>query len=198
MGLDFTYIDGQTPIDEDEKEGLLIKTIETRSDLDEFEHHNIEKAIEWTLGKRWKADYILSETFILTLHTRMFGDVWAWAGQFRKTNKNLGVDKFEIGISLRNLIDDSIVWFEKEIYEPDEFAIRFGHRLVQIHCFPNGNGRHSRLVSDVISEKIFNRPVFTWGQGNLIQANQKRAEYIKAVKLADEGEFENLLKFARS
>jgi len=93
MGLDIDYIEGQTPLDEDEKEGLMIKSITTRGELDEFVQYNIEKAIQWTLSKKWKSDHILSEKFVNEVHSKMFNEVWLWAGEFRKTNKNIGVDK---------------------------------------------------------------------------------------------------------
>ena len=146
MGLTFDYIYGQTPISEEEKEGLLIQSITTRGELDEFEQQNIEKAIEWTLTKKFTKEYILSEELIKELHRRMFNDVWVWAGKFRKTNKNLGVDKFEIRVEIRNLIDDCNFWIENKTFGEDEIAIRFKHRIVKIHPFPNGNGRHSRLL----------------------------------------------------
>ncbi|MGH2564811.1 MAG: mobile mystery protein B, partial [Ginsengibacter sp.] len=148
MGLDLDYIDGQTPLDEDEKEGLLIKTIATRGELDEFEQQNIEQAVLWTLSRSFKADAVFTEDFLRALHKRMYSNVWAWAGEFRKTNKNIGVDKWQIPTDLRNLLDDTKFWYANNTYSPDELTIRFKHRLVSIHCFPNGNGRHSRLMAD--------------------------------------------------
>ena len=153
MGLNLTYNDGQTPLDEDEKEGLLIKSIATRGEVDEFEQQNIEDAIQWSLTRKFKSDQILNEPFILALHKRMYGRVWSWSGEYRKTNKNIGVDKLDIPVALRSLIDDASYWLEHNVYEPDEFAIRFKHRLVSIHCFPNGNGRHSRMIADIMIEK---------------------------------------------
>jgi Fic-DOC domain mobile mystery protein B len=150
MGLEFEYIEGQSPLDEDEKEGLIIRTISTRSELDEFEQKNIETAVAWTLSRNYKLDEILSEKFILEVHKRMFGQVWKWAGKFRKSNKNIGVDKFQIHTELRKLIADCRYWIDHKIFEPDEIAVRFKHRLVQIHLFPNGNGRHSRLCGDIL------------------------------------------------
>ncbi len=198
MGLVLDYGDGQTPIDEDEKEGLLIPTIATREELDEFEQQNIEKAILWTIGRRLKAKAILTEEFVLLLHRLMYGDVWGWAGAFRKTNKNIGVDKWQIPTDLRNLLQDAMYWIENNTYPSQEIAIRFKHRIVSIHCFPNGNGRHSRLMGDVIVEKIFGLPVFTWGAANLVKAGDTRKEYLKALKAADNGDMEPLIKFSRS
>ncbi len=198
MGLNLTYDDGQTPLDDDEKEGLLIKSISTRGELDEFEQQNIEDAIQWSLTRKFKPAQILSESFIKDLHKKMYGRVWCWASEYRKTNKNIGVDKIEISIALRSLIDDAKYWLEHNVYEPDEFAIRFKHRLVSIHCFPNGNGRHSRMIADIIIEKIYNQPVFSWGGTRISEDTDIRAQYLKAIRNADKGDFDLLLKFARS
>jgi Fic-DOC domain mobile mystery protein B len=198
MGLDLDYIDGQTPIDEEEKEGLLIPTIATRGELDEFEQQNIELAVQWTLGRSFKPDTIFTEDFVRLVHKRMYADVWAWAGAFRKSNKNFGVDKWLIPIELRYLLDDVKYWHENHTYSPDEIAIRFKHRIVSIHCFVNGNGRHSRLMADIIIEKIYKLPVFTWGAANLSSASDARAAYLRAVKAADKGDYSLLLAFARS
>lgn len=198
MGLDLIYNDGQTPLDEDEKEGLLIKSIATRGELDEFEQQNIEDAIQWSLTRKFKSESILSESFIQELHNRMYRNVWRWAGEYRKTNKNIGVDKLDIPVALKSLIDDASYWIEHNEYEPEEFAIRFKHRLVSIHCFPNGNGRHSRMIADIIVEKIFHQPVFSWGSKNQSDENDSREKYLKALRKADKGDFESLLKFSRS
>lgn len=198
MGLNIEYIDGQTPIDEEEKAGLLIESITNRGELNEFEQYNIEKAIEWILSKSFSSEAILRESFIKELHRRMFNEVWEWAGSFRKTNKNIGVDKYEIGVSLKNLLDDSIYWLNNKTFGEEEFAIRFKHRLVQIHCFPNGNGRHSRLMADVIISQIFKKTKFTWGSENINRQGNTREKYIAAIKLADNGNIKPLLDFSRS
>ena len=195
MGLDLDYIDGQTPLGEEEKEGLLIKTISTHEDLDEFEQLNIEKAVLWTMKRKFKPDTILNEAFIKDLHRRMYGDVWKWAGEFRKTNKNIGVDKLQIAVELRTLIDDCKFWIGNNSFSPDEIAIRFKHRLVSIHCFTNGNGRHSRLMADIIAEQIFKQPVFSWGAGS--NNEDLRSTYLKAVRAADGGDYDLLIGFAR-
>lgn len=198
MGLKLDYIYGQTPISEEEKEGLLIKSITTRGELDEFEQQNIEKAIEWTLTKKFTKEYILSEELIKELHRRMFNDVWEWAGKFRKTNKNLGVDKFEIRVEIKKLIDDCNSWFENKTFGEDEIAIRFKHRIVKIHPFPNGNGRHSRLLADIIAEKIFNKSVFSWGKDNISKPGDIRKKYINSLYQADNGNINSLIEFSRS
>ncbi len=198
MGLNLTYNDAQTPLDEDEKEGLLIKSITTKGELDEFEQQNIEDAIQWSLTRKFKPEQILTETFIQKLHKRMYGKVWRWAGEYRKTNKNIGVDKIEIPVYLRSLLDDATYWLEENVYEPEELAIRFKHRLVSIHCFPNGNGRHSRMIADIIIEKIYQQPVFSWGSKSISDERDSREKYLTAIRKADKGEIQLLLKFARS
>jgi Fic-DOC domain mobile mystery protein B len=198
MGLDLDYIDGQTPLEEDEKEGLLIETIATRGELDEFEQQNIEQAVLWSLSRSFKPDAVFTEEFLKALHKRMYGNVWAWAGEFRKTNKNIGVDKWQIPTELRTLLDDVKFWYANNTYSPDECTIRFKQRLVSIHCFPNGNGRHSRLMADIIIEKIYKQPVFSWGAANLSSEVDARMAYLRAVKTADKGDYSLLLAFARS
>ena len=198
MGLELDYILGQTPLDEEEKNGLLIPSISTRKELDEFEQKNIEQAIQWLMSKRFKVDTILSEEFIKSLHKQMFGEVWAWAGEFRKSNKNLGIDRWMISTELKNLLDDTLYWIQKTTYPAEEIGIRFKHRLVSIHCFPNGNGRHSRLMADIIIEKIFNKPPYSWGAESDDKDNENRRHYIDAVQAADNNDYSLLLAFARS
>ena len=198
MGLDLEYINGQTPLDEDEKEGLLIPTIATREELDEFEQQNIEEAIQWILTRSFKTKTVLTEKFICSLHKRMYGSVWSWAGEFRKTDKNLGIDKWQIPVALKTLCDDAFFWIQNNTYSPEEVAIRFKHRIVSIHCFPNGNGRHSRLMADIIINKIYDLSMFHWGTGDLVHQGDTRSTYLKAVKEADNDLFQSLLEFARS
>jgi Fic-DOC domain mobile mystery protein B len=144
MGLtDLTYEEGQTPLEPDEKEGLLIPSIATRGELNEVEQRNIEEAIRWTIDRRRKftAEEILSHEFVRELHRRMFGNVWKWAGAFRLSNKNIGVDKHSISTELRMLLDDSNYWLDHKTFGQDETAVRFKHRIVSIHCFANGNDK---------------------------------------------------------
>jgi Fic-DOC domain mobile mystery protein B len=198
MGLNSDYIDGQTPLNEEEQNGLLIPSITTREELDEFEQLNIEKAIQWTFGKKWKAEQLFSEKFVKDLHKRMYGEVWKWAGAFRESEKNLGIKSYLIPAELKVLLDDALFWVENDTYSPDELAIRFKHRLVSIHCFSNGNGRHSRLMADLIMEKLFNATFFSWGSSNLVKATETRKAYIKAVKMADKQDLQPLIVFAKS
>lgn len=128
----------------------------------------------------------------------MYSDVWLWAGSFRNTKKNLDIEHWRIPIQLKYLLDDANYWLQHKTFTPDETAIRFKHKLVSIHCFANGNGRHSRLMADLIIEKVFNRPVFSWGATKLIHSGELRSSYISALKTADQGDIQALMKFARS
>jgi Fic-DOC domain mobile mystery protein B len=198
MGLKIEYIDGQTPLNDEEKNGLRIPSITTREELDEFEQLNIEKAIQWTFGKKIKTEQLFSEKFIKNLHKRMYGDVWKWAGTFRNSEKNIGIKSYLIAIELKQLLDDAIFWKENNTYNSEELAIRFKHRLVSIHCFANGNGRHSRLMADLIMEKLYRSKFFSWGSTNLVKATETRSNYIQAVRKADNNDIEPLIAFAKS
>jgi Fic-DOC domain mobile mystery protein B len=198
MGLTLDYTDGQTPLDEEERDGLLIPTISTRAELDQFEQQQIEDAVQWTMTRAFSPQAVLTEAFVRSLHKRMFGNIWSWAGEFRKSNKNLGVDKWRIAIELKNLLDDAHYWIRNSVYPGDEVAIRFKHRIVCIHCFTNGNGRHSRLMADVLTEKVFQREVFSWGANDFLKEGEARSAYLSAIKAADAGDYGSLLQFARS
>ena len=200
MGLDFDHSLGQTPLDEEESEGLKIPAISTKGELDEFEQKNIEEAIQWTVGKKMKLEKLLSEEFVKSLHKRMYGEVWKWAGKFRLSEKNIGTQSWNIPTELKVLLEDTKYWIENGTYSEDEIAIRFKHRIVSIHCFPNGNGRHSRLMADLIAEKLCKQKIFSWGQShsNLSNENDARSSYLAALKKADKGDYTDLLTFARS
>jgi len=197
MGITLDYIDGQTPLDEEEKNGLKLKSITTQGELDQFEQLNIEKAIEWIISTHLKPERIVSEKFVKQLHKKMYGDVWQWAGNFRETNKNIGIHWTQIDITLRTLLDDTRYWIEHMTFLPEEISIRFKHRLVAIHCFPNGNERHSRVMADTIMESIFNKAPFSWNKSNMVKADETRKQYIEALKKADNGHINPLVEFAK-
>ena len=196
MGLDLDYTNGQTPLDEDERDGLLIPTITNRGELDEFEQLGVEKANEWLLSIKFSVNKILTENFVKDLHKRMFKDIWKWAGEFRKSNKNIGVDKFIIGMELKNLLDDCNYWIENKVFSEDEIAVRLSHRMVLIHPFANGNGRHSRLMADILIAKGFAKPYFTWGSVNLTKEGEARKKYLEALRAADQNDYKSLIEFA--
>jgi len=194
--LDLGYPEGATPIDPDEAEGLRLTHVSTREQLNLFEQENIRRGAIWAFARR-RPD-ILSESFMRELHRRMFGDVWTWAGAFRSSGKNIGVAREEIGIELRHLCEDTAYWIAHGTYAPDEIAARFHHRLVGIHAFANGNGRHARLITDLLLEKRLGRPRFTWGSADLERTGEVRQRYIAALQAADKGDYAPLLAFVRS
>ena len=186
--------DGATPLDPDEKEGLRFAHITTRGELDQLEQANIVEGMQW-LKKQRNAE-ILSEGFVRNLHKRLFGQVWKWAGTFRKTEKNIGVDPIQIAIQLRQLLDDARFWIEHETYPPMELAVRFHHKLVLIHLFPNGNGRHARIMADAILTKLMDAPAIDWAGGyKLENMNERRDQYIAALSAADKHDFTKLFEF---
>src|SRR5687768_15241112 len=186
---------GATPIDPDEADDLIPGHIATRGELDELEESNIQSALTWARRKaisgRRQTD-VLTEEFLYELHRRMFGSVWKWAGLVRRTNKNIGVDKVTVRTDVRKLIEDARYWREYRVYDNDELAVRFHHRLVAIHPFPNGNGRHARLMADLIAQQS-GRPAFSWGGGTLVSTSDLRSEYLSALRKADGGEMAALL-----
>lgn len=198
MGLDLDHIEGKTPLEEEEKDGLLATSVTTHGELDEFEQLNIEKAVAWSIRNKFTTEKILTEEFIKLVHKKMLSDVWSWSGKFRRSEKNIGVDWINIGSELKYLLDDTNYLIKHATYPPDEIAIRFKHRLVYIHCFPNGNGRHSRLMADIIIENIFNQEIFTWGSSGLVIAGDLRTRYMSALRDADKGNYLPLITFARS
>jgi len=190
------FLEGTTLIDLDEAEGLLIMHITTRGELDRWEQDNIVEALTW-LDKTKPTD-ILNEQFIKKLHLRMFRNVWSWAGQFRKSDKSIGGSWYQVPMSLRNLCDNTRLRIELQKESFDEIAVYFHHRLVLIHPFPNGNGRHSRLMTDLLLENVLGCSRFTWGSKHLSKTGNVRDQYIAALRSADKHDFEPLLEFVRT
>ncbi|HEX05492.1 MAG TPA: mobile mystery protein B [Bacteroidetes bacterium] len=186
--------DASTPLTEEEREQLAPSYITLRSELNEAEQANILEAEEWAFSR--KRD-VLDERFLKNLHQRMFGRVWRWAGKFRQSERNIGVDAYRISTGLRQLVDDCRYWIENGTYDPDEIATRFHHHLVLIHPFPNGNGRHARLAADLLLTAS-GRPRFTWGRINLVDASKTRKAYVAALRAADNHDYGPLLQFVRS
>lgn len=190
----FEEPDGATLLDPDEMEGLRFKHILTRGQLDELEQANIQNGLKW-LSKQ-KAPDVLSEGFVRELHKKLFGEVWLWAGTFRKTEKSIDIDPIQISIQLRQLLDDAAYWIENKTFPSKELAGRFHHKLVYIHLFPNGNGRHSRIMADAILTKILGEAPIDWAGGyQLEKINERRTQYITALRQADGYNFEPLIEF---
>ena len=186
--------DTSTPLTEEEREELIPSYITLRYELNEAEQRNNLEAEEWAFSR--KRD-VLSERFLKDLHKRMFGRVWRWAGKFRQTERNIGVDAYRIATDLRQLLDNCQYWIDHVTYEPDEIAVRFHHQLVFIHPFPNGNGRHARTATNLLLVAL-GRPPFSWGSINIVDASETRQAYVAALRAADGHDFALLSQFVRS
>lgn len=197
--ISFEYPEGATPLTNDELYELIPRHVTSQGELNSVEQMNVAKGLLWLARTKPTMEHILDEIFIRKLHVQLFGDVWRWAGRFRKTDKNIGIDWLQIPIALRKLVDDTRFQITHNSYPGDELGVRFHHRLVLIHPFPNGNGRHARIITDQLL-KALSVEQFTWG-GNNIQnysyQTEARRSYISALRQADKGDFDNLLKFVR-
>lgn len=190
----FQEPEGATPLDLDDIEGLKFKHITTRFQLDELESANITAGLRW-VGRRRTGD-ILTDEFVRALHKRLFGDVWAWAGTYRLTEKNIGTDPLQISVQVHNLLGDARYWVGHSVFPPKEAAARFHHRMVQIHPFPNGNGRHARIAADIFLRDYFGHPPIEWASGVDLQADsERRNAYILALRAADAGNMALLFDF---
>ena len=187
--------DAGTELIPEEREGLIPSYITLRSELNDAEQANIEAAIDW--AERRKRGDVLDEEFLKNLHKRMYGKVWKWAGTYRTTGKNIGVDVYRIATDLRQLIENCKFWIANETYPPDELAARFHHRLVQIYCYPNGNGRHARVATNLLLKQTGQDP-FSWGNANLVDEDEVRSRYMDALRAADNHEYAPLFAFVRS
>ena len=190
------YPQDATPLDHDEIAGLKILHITTREELNRFEQDNINEAMQW-LVTRHKSD-ILTEKFIKTLHNKMFGKVWRWAGSFRRSGKNIGVDWMQIPVHIHSLLADVRYWVDRHTYPHNEIAVRFHHKLVWIHPFPNGNGRHARLMTDIFMKTVLKQKPFSWDNENIDINTRARSKYIAALKKADTGDYSTLMDFVQS
>jgi len=193
--MKFVYADGATPLDPDEAQGLIPTHIDTASQLNEWEQTNILLAEGW-LFERKRSD-ILTEAFGRRLHRKMFSKTWEWAGRYRLTQKNLGVPAYSILSSVKDALDSARYWVNQDTYTLSESAVRLHHRMVAIHPFPNGNGRHTRMLVDALLY-AHDVPRLTWGRTNLFHEGQARSAYLQALREADKGSFAALIAFANN
>jgi len=195
--MKFDIPPGATPLDPDEAAGLMPSHITTQGDLNAWEQVNIAQGERW--GIRQKKRNLLDEGFIRDLHRQMFGRTWQWAGTFRISNKNIGVDWTQVAMKLRVLLDNTQYQIDHCTFGTDETVVRFHHQLVWIHAFPNGNGRHARLMADLLAMRL-ERHRLTWGSSEtaLTSVGVLRERYLAALRAADQGFYEELIAFARS
>jgi Fic-DOC domain mobile mystery protein B len=192
LALKFNEPPGATPLDPDEIQGLLPSHVTLQSQLNDFEQANIGQAREWAYTRR-RGDP-LDRKFICTVHRRMFDETWRWAGEFRRSDKNIGAPWTDLPVRLYQLTEDVRAQIEHHAYPPAEIAARYHHRLVAIHLFPNGNGRHARFMADLLLKDLTDA-VFAWGQGTFGAAGAVRTAYIQALRDADRGNYTSLLTF---
>ena len=186
--------DGATTLDPDDVDALIAAHITTRAELNAWEQANIARAVAWVLGRRRR---VLDVTFIRELHRRMFNDTWRWAGAYRRRDTNIGIPWPMIATNVAELVGEATYWFEHGTYDDDECTMRLHHRLTVIHPFPNGNGRHARLLADsVLTSRGL--PPFTWGSSDLQHSGVTRGRYLAALRAADGGDMMPLLRFVRS
>ena len=190
----FEADDAATPLTSEEKLGLMPSYITFRRELNEAEQINVTHAEQWAFSR--KRD-VLNEAYLRRLHKQMFQDVWTWAGEFRTSERNIGVEPWRIVTELRELLENVRYWIAHQTYTADEIAARFHHKLVWIHCFANGNGRHGRLATDLLLVNL-GQPRFTWGRQSLVNAGDTRRSYVAALRAADNRDIQPLLKFVRS
>jgi len=191
-----TGSEGNTPLSPEELVDL-IPSLATKEELNEWERENILQARAWAIEDRTSPAGIPTDEYVRKLHRRMFDQTWKWAGEYRRTEKNIGVPVHEIRERLMVLSGDVRYWIENGTYSPDEMAVRFHHRLTLIHPFPNGNGRHARLIADILLIKLGGL-AFSWGSANLVKEGEARTKYLEAIRVADMGDIQPLLKFARA
>lgn len=186
-------VPGATPIDD--ISDLIPTHITTRSELNEWEAANILKAVQkYLTAKKRRA---IDIDWLKKVHKDMFDETWKWAGKFRKSNFNLGSDWHNIQEEMAKLIGDLNYW-RTQTGELGEFeqSVWLHHRLVKIHPFVNGNGRHARLVADCFLYSHGHKlPI--WPDKQLIDASEVRKEYITALQAADKGDYGLLESFTR-
>ncbi|MCY4272987.1 MAG: mobile mystery protein B [bacterium] len=186
--------EGHTEMSPEDQDGLIPSYIATRGDLFDAEQRNIVQAL---LRRPPRTEELLDDKYLRDLHHAMFGQVWSWAGQYRTHETNIGIEPTQIAVAVRLLVEDVSWWIERETFATDEIAIRFHHRLVGIHPFRNGNGRHGRVAADYLAEAL-GTGAFTWSRNLELTTNDLRRAYLSALQEADAGEIAPLLTFARS
>lgn len=183
-------IPGQTPLDD--LSGLRVKGVRTTAQLNAAEAENIRKAtVKYLMVRPSRRSARFEVAWLCKLHREMFGDVWDWAGKFRKRETNIGAPPAVTEQRLHNLLEDLKAW-EMSGMPLLEQAVRLHHVAVLIHPFPNGNGRWSRMVGNIWLRLHGAEPVI-WPEATIGAASAVRGEYLQAVRAADKGDYTALL-----
>lgn len=191
--------EGATPLSPDDMLGLKFKHVETREQLNELEAANILQGQIWARKLKVRTlESIFDRDFIAELHRALFGDVWDWAGDFRLRELNIGVDPLNIPVELHNFLEDAKCWIEFNHYDHLELSARIQHRLVKIHPFVNGNGRHSRIFTDIVRVFLLKEKPMKWAEAKLENMTTERAAYISGLRKADGGDFTEFVEYLRN
>ncbi len=195
MGGRFQFPKGATPLDD--ISGLKLSWVQQLRDLNRAEAENISQAQKKYLEKsiddpsKW-----FNPTFLRKIHMTMFGDVWDWAGRWRKSITNIGIKPQFIPMKLSELCAQVISWgtgSAKMTYL--ERSARIHHQLVSIHPFENGNGRFSRLVADrYLLAYRCTHPIWP---SHLGINGEIRDRYILSLKAADRGDYLPMIQLMR-
>jgi Fic-DOC domain mobile mystery protein B len=203
MALIGETIPGETPLTDQDLQGLKLPFVKTRAQLSAVEGPNIVSGKEWALrSRKSRVPNMLTVEYLRELHRRMFNDVWDWAGQIRLTELQnaFAASVPDIRPQLSILYADAAeYWLTDKRMTPEEFAVRLHRRVVKIHPFRNGNGRHSRLLADLVLSKHFGIEPFTWGgSAQLGTGDPHRQPYLEGLKSADRGDYGPLMKLCRA
>jgi Fic-DOC domain mobile mystery protein B len=199
MALTDLHAPGATAYTEEDLEGFVPDFEPTHEEINALEARNILDGQQWALRSSLsRVPGMLSDEYAKRLHKRMYGEVWRWAGQQRQRVTNIGVQPYQIPVEVRMLFDNVRYWIEQKTFPADELAIRLHHRLIFIHPFRNGNGRHGRMMADILLVRHFRAPRLPWGGELLGRDDPRREEYIAAMRAADKGQYHALLRFCRS
>lgn len=191
---------GATPLNADELKGLLIDTISTQAELNFAEQQSIIESSKWIYSTNHKN--ILSDIFFRKLHRKMFESIWDWAGIYRASEKNIGIEPYKIAGEIKKLCDDCEYWIKHNTFDWPELAARFHHKVVWIHPFANGNGRFARILTDILL-KEHRQLLLSWGRNtfngdDFMSESKLRAEYIASLREADNKKFQRLIEFIKS
>jgi len=207
----FSAAYASTPIEPDDHQFLVpeMKHLITWADVDAEEASNIAKGRAWLIAQHFTLDDLFDTLTLRTIHQRMFGKVWTWAGSVRRRETSIGIDPSQIQTQFEQLVQNfrwraanaDEIGFSEE--ERRELGIRFHTEMVAIHAFVNGNGRHARLVANLVDSAMglgsLADPLYPWGARSGLPSAESRKLYLDAIKLAgSRGEYGPLLDIATS
>lgn len=194
--------DGTTLIEDDEKIGLRL-LINTRGELNIAEAKGIDTAtFKYLKSKRkLKPNNLLKDSFAKRFHKELFGEVWDWAGKYRKVATMPGIDWHQIPVQLNQLMQNtstqiSFLHDQSDSTKKEKLVAEFAYKLVWIHPFRNGNGRWSRAYADLLSDSL-DIERFSWGS-SIASEHERHLYMVNALGTADiSGNIEEFLAWAK-